>query len=324
MMSVKDEFLAKISDIESKYNELENFLSRSEVISDNKLYTHFSTQKKQLEKCMALILSYRKTESKIKENLELLSLMEDEVERQKLGLEIEELGKQENSEKEEICVYLSETKFSQPQTAAIEISGKNPETIASFTEFLVEASKFLKADYTFENQKFTLSGHGVYDKLKNFSGKIKFVLRGREDTLTVAVLSVQTEAPEFSERDVEIQTLKSGGAGGQHINKTESAVRLAHIPTGIVALCQDERSQTSNKQRAMENLRQKVESYYEKNMQKNIEIQRKKLKNAVFSETPAVIFDFDGNVLTFSGNKKSYKLSEILKGDMKLLFSEIV
>lgn len=74
----------------------------------------------------------------------------------------------------------------------------------------------------------------------------------------------------------------------------------------------------------MENLRQKVESYYEKNMQKNIEIQRKKLKNAVFSETPAVIFDFDGNVLTFSGNKKSYKLSEILKGDMKLLFSEIV
>ena len=326
MENSQDELLKKISDIEARYNELENFLSRSEVVLDNKLYKHFSVQKKQIEKCYGMIQDYKKLQGEIDENLELMKICESADERQKLSDERDEKLRKLEGKKKELQVYFANESLTEEQVAEIEISGKSSDTVLKFMDFLKLASESILAEIEVNDElsKVKICGVGVYDKLKNFSGKVKFVLEGKEDVLTVVVLNVESSVRVFSESDVEMQTLKSGGAGGQHINKTESAVRLLHIPTGISALCQDERSQSQNKQKAMEALKQKVEAFYEQNKKKNIEIQRKNIQNAVFSTTASAVFDYDRNVLVISKNNKSYKLSQILKGDMNLLFSEII
>ena len=128
---------------------------------------------------------------------------------------------------------------------------------------------------------------------------------------------------EIRDEDIVVQTSKSSGAGGQHINKTESAVKLIHTPTGISIMCQDERSQLKNKIRAMENLKEKI-------MQKNNEIQekyiinqRKITKNAIFTDTPAFILDFDTKKLSVTKNKKQYDANDAISGKLENIINDL-
>lgn len=131
---------------------------------------------------------------------------------------------------------------------------------------------------------FSISGKQAYSKLKFESGvhRVQRVpeteSQGRvhTSTVTVAVLPEATDVEvHIDEKDLRVDTLRSSGAGGQHVNKTESCIRLTHIPTGIVVLCQDERSQTKNREKAMKVLKSRLYDYYQSQADKEYSANRK-------------------------------------------------
>ena len=131
---------------------------------------------------------------------------------------------------------------------------------------------------------FSITGKSAYAKLKFESGvhRVQRVpeteSQGRvhTSTVTVAVLPEATDVEvHIDEKDLRVDTLRSSGAGGQHVNKTESCIRLTHIPTGIVVLCQDERSQTKNREKAMKVLKTRLYEFYQSQADKEYSANRR-------------------------------------------------
>ncbi len=173
---------------------------------------------------------------------------------------------------------------------------------------------------------FMIKGHGAYSKMKYESGvhRVQRVpeteSQGRvhTSTITVAVLPEAEEVDfEINEKDLKVDTYRSGGAGGQHINKTDSAVRMTHLPTGIVVSCQDERSQIKNREKAMRVLKSRLYDYYQS--QKDAEYAQNRRMQVGTGDRSERIRTYNypqGRVTDHRINMTIYSLPEFLDGDM--------
>ncbi len=323
---VNQKYLDIFAEVEEKYNQLSEFLMSVEVMADNKLYLYYLKQQKQIADIAMGFKEYKKNSAEIQTNNDLINIEKDESLVQSLRAENEELEKLNNELLNRLKSLCFEKGKVQSQKVKIEISSK---TKADFVLGLinkyaeVNGLKIEVLKQAADSILCCVVGNNIYKDLFVLCGIVKIIENTQEHEARVVVLEEQIAPQEILEDEIEVSTLKSGGAGGQHINKTESAVRLVHIATGISVICQDERSQTKNKERAMQNLKEKILQYYAKNNEKYIKNQRNQIKNAIFSSTAALIFNFDTHMLTVTKLKKDYALQDILGGNLQVIANDL-
>lgn len=308
MENMTETFAEILETIEKEYDELQELVLAVEIMSDHKLYNHYL---KKIKKIEIIANNYKKYKGLIKD----IASLDDEFEIGEFQSEAENLLNQIKNdyqsfrEEKEECVQ-------------IEICSKDD---VEFKNQLVGVFKNYAINNGFEfndisgsdTAKFEIVGGNVHKQLNLFSGKVKKILCGKEVQASIVVLKKDNFDIEIKDEDLLIQTSKSSGAGGQHINKTESAVKIIHLPTGIFAECQDERSQTKNKEKAVAWLIEKIAQKSKEKAEKQEKNQRKNLKNKLFASTPVVVFDFDLNKVFVTSERNEYKLKDILEGRLE-------
>jgi peptide chain release factor 1 len=339
---MKASILAKLDNLDERYQEVAALLSDSETIADQNKFRELSKEYAELEPVVKAYLDYRDVINNLQEAKLLLKdsdpdmramaqdeLAEAESQREPLELDLQRLllPKDPNDEKN---VFLEIRAGTGGDEAAI-FSGDLFRMYSRFAEgkgWKVEVISESEGDHGGYKEIITrIVGKGVYSLLKFESGahRVQRVpeteSQGRIHTsaCTVAVMpeADEQDAIEINKGDLRVDTFRASGSGGQHVNKTDSAIRLTHLPTGIVVECQDERSQHKNRAKAMSVLQARLNNAQSDAAAQEQSEQRKNLVGSGDRSERIRTYNFpQGRVTDHRINLTLYKLGEVVEGSL--------
>ncbi len=332
----------ELEDIVKEYQNLNQQLSKPEIIANQEQFQKLAKRHSEIARMAQLYIEYKKIEEEILENEqlkkeekdpELREIIEEEIDllekrKDKIKESLQELMNPEDPRNkkniiveiragaggEEAALFVSDlfrmySRFAERKHWKVEVMNSNPTEIGGFKEII-----------------FGISGKNVFGALKQESGvhrvqRIPITESGgriHTSTVTVAILPEAEEIEmEINPNDLKIDRFRSTGPGGQSVNTTDSAIRITHLPTGIVVTCQDEKSQHKNKDKALKILRARLLDRLQQEKNKEIEQQRRKQVGTGDRSERIRTYNFPQNRVTDHRlNVSFYNLEEILDGNL--------
>ena len=340
-----------LAGVEGRFLELEQQLADPEVVSDIKKYTALLKEHKNMTPIVETYRVYKKAEEDLDEAKAILEDSGADADLKELAKEEASIAKETLEETaEKLKVLLLPRDPNDDKNVIVEIrSGAGGEEAALFAGSLLRMYTMYAETHGFKTEilssnptelggykevSFEITGDGAYSRFKFESGvhRVQRVpeteSQGRiqTSTATVAVLPEADEVEfEINQSELKIDTFRSSGAGGQHINKTDSAIRITHLPTGTVVECQDERSQHKNKERALKILSARL-----------LEVEQQKHKDEIDSARRAQVGTGDrserirtynfpqGRVSDHRIGLTLYKIDAIMNGNLDELIDALI
>ena len=342
--------LEKLRLVEEHYLEMEARAAQPDLYADAKAAAKLLREQKQLEPIMQAYRAYLKTQQELDDVRSMLSGETDEELRELCQEELRQAKRRLAGLEQELKVLLLPRDANDDKNVIMEIrGGVGGEESALFAHSLfrmysmyadargwrVELLNYNETELGgIKEADFMICGAGAWSRLKFESGvhRVQRVPetesggRVHTSTATVAVLPEMEQAEvDLRPEDIEMQVYRSSGAGGQHINKTSSAVRLIHKPTGIVAACQEERSQVQNREKCMQMLASKLYELEQQRIDSTVTNERRSQVGTGMRNERIRTYNFpQGRVTDHRIGLTLYKLGSILDGDLDELIDALV